>query len=123
VKNVEKQIAEEYEKNMRQNEKALSTVRKRKIDLEEQENMLHYLKIHSNRYLEEQKEIFFGTKEFARFSELENNVHDLTEMSRKQLEKERDDLEKEEKNLYTQEKIYYDEYQSALKKIYHKEDA
>jgi hypothetical protein len=123
VNDVEKQISDKYEKNMRQNEKNLLTIQKRRTELEEQEDMLFNLKTQSIRYIDEQREIFFGTNEFARFHELENNLYDITEMSRKQLDKERDDLEREETRLYKQEEVYYEEYQSALRKLYYKEDA
>ena len=107
---------------MRQNEDALIGIRKKKENLERQEDELYTIKVQSHRYIEEQREIYAGTHEFDRINRLDDNIHELTEISRKLLDKEYEELEKEEKRLYTQQEKHYEEYQSELRAYYNKED-
>jgi hypothetical protein len=120
--NAEEQILAKYERNVRKNEDALLSVRKKQEVLDKQEDELYIAKVQLNRYFEEQREIYAGTEEFARYYKLDNDIHEITTIAKNQLDKEREALEKEGKLLYAQQEIYYEECQSELKDYYSKED-
>jgi hypothetical protein len=121
TKGVEEKILAKYEKNMRENEDALLTIHKRKMDLEQQEDNFYAVRIQLTRYCEEQRQKYAGTDEMIRYNRMENDVHELTGISRDLLDKEYEKLKREEKQLYQQQDKYYEEYLSEVRYLHSKE--
>jgi len=120
--NAEEKIRSKYEQNMRKNEDALLAMRNKEKELEIQEDNLHTTRTHLLRYCEEQRERYVGTDEMLRYNRMESDVHELTAISRKLIDKEYEELEKEKKRLYKQHEKYYEEYQSEIRTYHNKED-
>jgi len=119
---VEEKIISKYEQNIRKNEDALVAVRHKEDDLERQEDNLHATRMHLSRYCDEQREKYAGTEEVLRYNRMESDIHELTSLSRKLLEKEYEELEKEKKRLYEKQEKIHEEYRSEIRAYRSKEE-
>lgn len=120
--NTEDKIRTKYEQSMHKSEDALVAIRNRKKDLERQEGNFHITKKHLFRYCEEQRERYAGTDDMIRYNRMENDIHELTTLSRTLLDKEYEEIKKEEKRLYQQQEKYYQEYLSEMRSYHNKEN-
>ena len=119
---VEEKIISKYEQNIRKNEDALDAVRHKEADLERQEDNLHAMRMHLSRYCDEQREKYAGTDEVLRYNRMESDIHELTALSRKLLDKEHEELEKEKKRLCNQQEKIHEEYRSEIRAYRSKEE-
>ena len=119
---IEQKIMEKYKQNMRKNEDAILVIRNKEEELDRQEDNLYKTKTHLSRYCEEQRERYAGTDEMIRYNRMENDIYELTSISRNLLDKEYEELKKEEKRLYEQQETYYEEYLSEIRAHLNKED-
>lgn len=119
---IEQKIMEKYKQNMRKNEDAILAIHNKEEELDWQEDNLYKTKTHLSRYCEEQRERYAGTDEMIRYNRMENDIYELTSISRNLLDKEYEELKKEEKRLYEQQETYYEEYLSEIRAHLNKED-